>query len=153
VRRLELVTDIAAPAERVYDASLDIDLQVASGAGVERAVAGVTSGTIHEGETVTWEARHFGVRWHMTTLITREDRPRLFTDEQVRGPFGSWHHRHSFADHDGGTRMTDLVEWAAPFGPLGRLVERAFLADYMNRLLRERNAYLKGICENGPAGT
>lgn len=146
--RIDLVTDIAAPVDRVYDASRDIDLHVRLTGTVERAVAGVTSGLISEGETVTWQARHFGVRWRMTTLIVREDRYRSFTDEQVRGPFGRWHHQHVFDAADGGTRMTDLIEWSAPAGPLGKLVERLFLADYMEGLLRTRNRVIKATCEH-----
>lgn len=148
-RRLELVTDIAAAMQRVYDVSLDVDAHMASTTGGERAVAGVTSGVIALGETVTWSARHFGVRWRMTSRILAEDRPRAFTDEQVSGPFAYWHHQHDFAEHDGGTRMTDLVEWAAPLGPLGRLVEWAVLARYMERLLQRRNAFIKEVCERG----
>jgi ligand-binding SRPBCC domain-containing protein len=147
VSLIELVTDIAAPVERVYDAARDIDLHVRSTGTVERAVAGVTSGLISEGETVTWQALHFGVRWRMTTVILREDRYRSFTDEQVRGPFGRWHHQHLFEAAGGGTRMTDLVEWSAPAGPLGKLVERLFLADYMAGLLRTRNGAIKRTCE------
>lgn len=145
--RIELVTDIAAPVERVYDASRDIDLHVVSTGTVERAIAGVTTGLISEGETVTWKARHFGIPWRMTTLILREDRHNSFTDEQVRGPFGRWHHQHLFVARNGGTRMTDVVDWAAPAGPIGRLVERAFLAAYMERLLTTRNAAIKRTCE------
>ena len=35
----------------------------------------------------------------------------------------------------------------APAGPLGTLVERLFLADYMERLLRTRNRVIKATCE------
>jgi hypothetical protein len=41
--------------------------------------------------------------------------------------------------------MTDHVSFAAPFGPLGRLVEKLVLARYLERLIRQRNAYLQSI--------
>ena len=41
--------------------------------------------------------------------------------------------------------MTDNVEFAAPFGPLGRLAERMLLAGYIAKLIRERAAYLLSI--------
>lgn len=66
--RLELTTVIAAPAERCFDLSSDIDVHTGSmGASQEKAVAGVTSGLIGLGEEVTWVARHFCVRWPMTS--------------------------------------------------------------------------------------
>jgi ligand-binding SRPBCC domain-containing protein len=37
---------------------------------------------------------HFGVPITMTSRITRMSPPRLFVDEQVRGPFRSFHHEH-----------------------------------------------------------
>lgn len=38
--------------------------------------------------------------------------------------------------------MLDRIEFAAPFGALGRAVERAALARYMERLILERNRWL-----------
>jgi ligand-binding SRPBCC domain-containing protein len=32
-----------------------------------------------------------------------------------------WRHQHGFEALDGGTRMTDHVEYALPLGPLGRI--------------------------------
>lgn len=45
---------------------------------------------------------------------------RSFTDEQVRGPFARWVHRHTVED-DGprASRLTDHVEYELPFGFLG----------------------------------
>lgn len=63
----------------------------------EQAIGGVTSGSIALGETVTWRARHFGIWFTMTSRITSLERPNRFVDEQVRGPFRSFHHEHVFA--------------------------------------------------------
>ncbi len=38
--------------------------------------------------------------------------------------------------------MVDTIEFAAPFGPLGRLVEKLVLARYMQNLIEERNEFL-----------
>ena len=39
------------------------------------------------GQTVTWQARHFGLPFRMTSKITEYERPTHFVDEQVSGPF------------------------------------------------------------------
>ena len=39
--------------------------------------------------------------------------------------------------------MTDEITLAAPFGALGRVVERVVLAPYLKRLIEHRNVYLK----------
>jgi ligand-binding SRPBCC domain-containing protein len=141
-------THIAAPAVACFELSLSVDAHVASmSASGERAVAGVTTGVMRLGDTVTWRATHFGIPFRMTSAITEFDRPSWFVDEQVAGPFARWRHEHSFAATTAGTLMTDVVDFAAPLGPLGRLVERAVLDRYLRGLILERNRHLKGALE------
>jgi ligand-binding SRPBCC domain-containing protein len=116
-------------------------------ASKERAIAGVTSGHIRLGETVTWRARHFGIPFTMTSKVTVLERPRRFVDEQVRGPFRSFHHEHLFERVDSGTRMIDCIRFDAPAGPIGRLVEWAVLASYLEKLIAVRAKYLKAEAE------
>ncbi|MFI0027709.1 SRPBCC family protein [Streptomyces albidoflavus] len=151
--RFELETRIAAPVPLVFGLSLDVDAHTASMArSGERAVAGVTTGTMSLGDTVTWRARHFGVVWRMTSRITAYGHPTHFVDEQTAGPFHHWRHAHHFTpDGQGGTLMRDEIDFRAPFGPLGRLAERAALDRYMARLIRERNEHLRVVAE-GEAG-
>ena len=47
---------------------------------------------------------------------------RAFTDEQLRGPFASWTHRHLFEPEGEGCRHRDLIEYREPFGTLGAWV-------------------------------
>ncbi|MFC7641372.1 hypothetical protein ACFQX6_10590 [Streptosporangium lutulentum] len=87
-------------------------------------------------------------------MISVYDRPGYFVDEQVSGPFGHWHHAHCFQpDGRGGTVMSDVVDFAAPFGFLGTLAEVLALGRYMPRLIRIRNDYVKRVAEAAfPAG-
>lgn len=41
--------------------------------------------------------------------------------------------------------MIDRVSFAAPLGLLGRVVERLVLANYMRKLIEQRNAFLQKI--------
>jgi ligand-binding SRPBCC domain-containing protein len=126
-----------------FDLALDIDAHSASmEASGERAIDGVTTGIIGLGETVTWRARHFGVTWTMTTRISESDPPNRFVDRQERGPFKEFVHEHTFVAVDGGTRVTDRVQFAAPLGVLGRLAERLVLKRYIPRLIDVRNEFM-----------
>lgn len=147
--RFTAVTAIAAPPPRVFDISLRVEVHTASmGDSGERAIGGVTSGRLKLGDHVSWEARHFGMRWRMTSLIAACEAPDYFIDEQVDGPFRRWHHTHRFEpDGHGGTLMRDIVQFAAPFGPLGRLAELVVLNRYLARLIRIRNDYVKAAAE------
>ena len=141
---IRLETLIAAPPEACFALSLSVDAHTQSMAGSsERAVAGVTSGEMREGETVTWRARHFGVAWRMTSRIAEYEPPDRFVDEQVSGPFARWWHEHRFEPHGAGTRMIDTVEFGSPLGVFGRVVDRLVLTRYMTRLLDRRNEWLK----------
>ena len=94
------------------------------------------------GDTATWRARHFGLPFTMTSQITEHDPPHRFVDEQVSGPFGRWWHEHTFEETNGTTTMTDVVEFASPLGPLGRMVDALVLTRYLTRLLTQRNLWL-----------
>jgi ligand-binding SRPBCC domain-containing protein len=145
---IELRTFIAAPPERVFDLSLSVDLHLHSMARTrEEVVAGRVAGLLGLGETVTWRARHLGVRQRLTVRISGYERPRWFRDELVRGAFAAMVHDHHFDAADGGTAMRDVFRFSAPAGPLGWLVERLVLHRYMTRLLEDRNAAIKSIAE------
>jgi ligand-binding SRPBCC domain-containing protein len=149
--RFESVTLVGAPAERVFDLSLNVDSHLRSMTrSRERAVAGVTSGAMSLGDEVTWSARHFGVPWRMRSRIVELDRPGWFVDEQVRGPFARFRHEHRFEQTDSGTRMTDTLRFDAPLGPLGRLVERVVLDGYVRRLIRQRADSIRAEAEQDP---
>lgn len=139
-------TKSSLPPERLFDLARSIDVHVESQKGSgERAVAGVRSGLIGEGQEVTWRARHFGIPLTMTSRVTQVDFPHSFTDEQVRGPFRSFRHVHEFEATPGGCIMTDRVEFAAPFGLLGRAAGKLVLRPYLQRLIRDRRRFLAGI--------
>jgi ligand-binding SRPBCC domain-containing protein len=141
--RIHLETDVAAPIEHVFDLARDIDLHQRSMAHTnEQAVGGRTSGLIGAGETVTWQARHLGRTWSLTSKITAFEPPTRFVDEQTSGPFAWFRHEHRFEAIPGGTRMIDDWQHAAPFGVIGRIADRLVLGPLLGRLLASRDAAL-----------
>ncbi len=146
---IRLETYIHAPPERCFDLSLSVDLHAQSQVHAhERPIAGVVAGGMHLGDTVTWEAVHFGIKQHLTSQITAYERPTRFTDEMVAGIFQELHHTHIFVPQPHGTLMIDIFTFRAPLGVLGRLAETLFLTRYMKGLLRARNRYLKQVAES-----
>lgn len=140
---------IAAPPEVVFDLARSIDTHSASmSKSGERAVEGITEGEIGLGEQVTWRARHFGFTFHMTSRIAEMDRPTRFVDEQVTGPFKEWRHLHSFDGDAGGTHMVDRIDYEAPFGLLGRAMDRLLLNGYLTNLIARRNDFIKQAAES-----
>ncbi|MET0844122.1 MAG: SRPBCC family protein [Mycetocola sp.] len=139
----ELRSRLAMPVQAAFDLSRSIDHHVDSMAkSGERAVGGVTSGLIGDGQDVTWRAVHFGIPFRMTNRITRMSGPDSFVDEQVHGPFRFFRHEHVFVADGDMTTMIDRVSFAAPYGILGVLAEKLVLGRYLRRLIEERNRFL-----------
>ena len=80
------------------------------------------------------------VRWE--SEITAWDPPQHFVDEQRRGPYRFWIHEHSFAARDGGTDVSDHVEYGVPGGAaINSLLVAPDLRkvfDYRRKILLER---------------
>jgi ligand-binding SRPBCC domain-containing protein len=147
--RITLHTEIKAPAERCFDLSLSVDIHVASTAKTgERAIAGVTSGLMKYGDTVTWRAKHLGRVQDLTSRISYYDRPRMFVSQMVRGAFKKLYHEHIFESRGPVTTMIDKFDFEAPFGVFGKLASSLFLKRYMQTFLEERNATIKSIAES-----
>lgn len=65
-----------------------------------------------------------------------------FVDEQVRGPYRSWVHTHTFRPADGGTLMDDDVRYRVPGGAL---VHRWLVAGDVLRIFRYRQQALRDV--------
>jgi hypothetical protein len=150
---IQIQTHFAAPPDRCFLLSLNIDLHKESTAQTsERAIAGVTHGLIGPNETVTWQGRHFGFMLTHETLISKYDRPHHFQDIMLRGMFKSFAHDHYFDPLPNGTTlMRDELRFAAPLGPLGWLAETLILRRYLSSFLMERNQLIKAVAESPEA--
>lgn len=78
----------------------------------------------------------FPVRWD--TCITHWEPNRSFVDCQERGPYRLWEHTHTFEPIGDGVLMGDLVHYALPFGPLGRLAHALWVRDALARIFDYR---------------
>lgn len=76
---IRLETNLPSTPEAAFELSLSVDAHTSSmrGSG-ERAIAGVTSGEMALGDTVTWRARHFGFPFTMTSRISTHEAPDRF---------------------------------------------------------------------------
>jgi ligand-binding SRPBCC domain-containing protein len=151
MQTIDLQTRIAAPPDRCFLLSLNVDLHKESTAQTsERAIAGVTHGLIGPNQSVTWQARHFGLMLTHATLISEYTRPTYFQDIMTKGAFKTFVHDHHFDTlSDGTTLMRDTLRFSAPLGPLGWLAETLVLRRYLTGFLVERNHLIQQVAE-GP---
>lgn len=83
------------------------------------------------------------MRWR--SRIASWEPPHSFADEQLEGPYKRWFHTHTFApDGDGGTIMTDSVEFALPLEPLS-LVAYPLVDWQLRRIFTYRDRALREV--------
>ncbi len=99
------------------------------------------------GAIIEYTLRLWGIPVRWRTLIEAWEPGRRFVDVQLRGPYRSWRHTHAFEAVEGGTRMTDRVEYELPFGFLGALVHALLVGRSVARIFdyrRQRIGELMG---------
>jgi ligand-binding SRPBCC domain-containing protein len=145
---IRLETLIKAPSDRCFDLARSVEAHIASTPNTaEKAVGGRKEGLFEVGDSVIWEARHFGFRLRQGSTITRSDRPHIFVDEGTSGPLDGFRHVHQFIVEHDMTRMVDTFEFELAWGLLGRLADRLVVERHLRRLLTERAAFLKAAAE------
>ncbi|MFS0690161.1 SRPBCC family protein [Sporosarcina sp. 179-K 8C2 HS] len=140
---------VDAPIHICFDLTRNVEVHTQTTAKTkEKAIAGVTTGLMENGDTVTWEAVHLGVRQRLTAKIIEMDRPHKFTDVMVKGAFHSFTHTHEFIESGTGTIMKDTFSYKSPFGLIGKIADRLFLEKYMKNFIADRAKELKRIAES-----
>ncbi len=102
------------------------------------------------GTLIDYRLRWRGIPMRWRTEITVWEPPHRFVDVQLSGPYRRWVHEHRFAVDDGGTVMTDRVEYAA-WG--GRLVERLFVDRDVERIFAFREQRLAELFPPAAVGS
>ncbi len=147
---IRATTLIHALIEPCFRASLSIDVEAAAEPGQKlRAVAGVTSGIIGLGETVTWRMRQYGLWITHTTLISEHQPPTYFQDRMLRGLFASFVHDHYFrAISPTETEMRDDLRFRMPLSLGGPITDLLFVRRRMATMLAKRNATIKRVVQS-----
>ena len=104
--------------------------------------------TMQADVTIDYKLRLRGLPLRWRSRISRWQPPELFVDEQVRGPYRLWRHRHVFEEVGGGTLARDSVEYAV-LG--GALVNKFLVGPDLKRIFAYRRQRLAEIF-NSPAG-
>jgi ligand-binding SRPBCC domain-containing protein len=86
---------------------------------------------VFEGARFEYTIRWLSLRFAWQSRIDDYRPPERFTDVQIKGPYRSWSHLHTFTEVPEGTLMEDKVTYRLPFSFLGRLFHRIII---MNQL-------------------
>jgi ligand-binding SRPBCC domain-containing protein len=86
-----------------------------------------------------------GIPFRWVTEITHVDQGRYFVDEQRFGPYTFWHHKHFIEPIEGGVKMTDIVDYKLPLGPLGKLAHWLFVSKKVKEIFSYRTQKLNEL--------
>jgi ligand-binding SRPBCC domain-containing protein len=82
---------------------------------------------------------------HWKTIILKYDPPCIFEDEEARGPYAVWRHRHTFEEIPGGVIISDYVKYALPFGLLGRIAHAMIVRRQLRQIFEFRQRALSPL--------
>ncbi len=94
--------------------------------------------TMQTGARIDYHLRLVGVPFQWTTRIEDYAPPHRFVDSQLSGPYQHWVHLHEFAASGKGTLMRDVVDYAIPYGIIGSLAQKLFVARMLDRIFDYR---------------
>ena len=99
---------------------------------------------MHEGQIIEYRVEILPGLWvPWVSEIKAVEEGRSFIDEQRFGPYKLWHHRHLFEAVEGGVKVTDLVHYIMPMGPLGSIAHGLFARRKLERIFEFRRTELE----------
>lgn len=97
-------------------------------------------GKMYPGQIITYIVKPLAgipVRW--ATEITHVEKHKYFVDEQRFGPYAMWHHQHFFEEIEGGVLMKDIINYAIPLGPIGRMANTLIVRSKLKEIFDYRS--------------
>ena len=83
-----------------------------------------------------------GIKRTWVTEIKNVEVMKSFIDEQRFGPYKFWYHKHSFEKNGSGIVMKDNIQYAVPFGLIGRVLHKLFIRNKLEKIFKYRFDYL-----------
>lgn len=100
---------------------------------------------MRKGAVIDYTMRWLGIPVKWRTLITEYQPGKCFVDEQTRGPYQLWRHRHDFKSVDGTSLISDRVEYQLPMGVFGRLAHGLILGRQLKGIFAYRQRAIARI--------
>ena len=149
VRRFSSSTTLALPRERVFPFFAAADnLEQITPPELRFRIASPLPIEMREGTLIKYRLRLHGVPFEWLTRISVWNPPHEFVDEQLRGPYRQWIHRHTFAEDLGRTKMEDVVDYALPLHPFGEIAA-PLVAAQVRRIFDYRTSAIERLLLKG----
>ena len=101
--------------------------------------------TMRTGALIEYTLRLMGLPIQWTTRIEDYAPPHRFVDSQLFGPYKKWVHLHEFTVSGEGTLMRDVVDYDIPYGLIGTLAQKLFVARMLERIFDYRREAITAL--------
>jgi len=96
-------------------------------------------GKMYPGMIITYTITPIlGIKMNWMTEITHVKEGEYFVDEQRFGPYALWHHQHHFKETEYGVLMTDILNYAIPYGIIGRFANSVSIEKQIKKIFAYR---------------
>jgi len=104
---------------------------------------------IYEGMLIDYIVKPlFGIPLKWQTEIFKVDKPYMFTDRQLKGPYRLWEHTHLFIEKENGVLMKDEIKYQLRFGFIGRLAHTLLVRKKIESIFNYRKEVLNKFFNN-----
>ena len=91
-----------------------------------------------QGAQFDYIIKWLGLPMKWRSRISKYDPPFCFVDEQLIGPYKTWHHEHTFSQTTNGVIVGDHLEYSLPLGPLGAIAQAVMVRRQLESVFRYR---------------
>ena len=91
-----------------------------------------------EGAIIDYTVNIMGIPARWRTMITSYKINEFFVDEQLKGPYSYWHHKHSFEAVEGGINIVDEITYALPLEAFRSIVHPLFIKPQLKKIFSFR---------------
>ena len=113
----EITTELPLPRQVVFEFFSDAaNLQRITPPELHFEILTSLPAPMGQGAWIEYQLRLFGVPFRWLTRISEWNPPHHFVDDQLRGPYARWIHRHTFESAAGGTTIRDSVRYGRIHG-------------------------------------
>ncbi|MDZ4666429.1 MAG: SRPBCC family protein [bacterium] len=96
-------------------------------------------------QTIRYRIKLFGIPFNWKTEIIEWNPPFKFVDQQLGGPYTTWHHQHIFKEVNGKTEMTDIITYRSKGWILAPFLHWLFVDRNVKQIFAYREKQLNEI--------
>lgn len=101
---------------------------------------------IHDGMLIDYTVKPLlGIAMHWQTKIRDVEKHKVFADSQLKGPYKSWEHTHTFEEINNGVLMKDIINYELPFGFIGDIAHTLLVKKKIENIFAYRKSVLEKI--------